>query len=428
VIYDRWHRRHPPPDATPCRCSRGKHKLYPSAAHGQGDRWQVSWTDLDGVTRKANRPKRGGGDGEADPDVYAEALDAKVRAELAAGTYVDPDAGRITLETHVRQWRAAQVADPSTLDIIDTRLRWVYGSTIAAHELRVLARRPSLVQAWVKGMEGKLAPSTIKGVIGILSAAFSAALEDGIVSRNPVRSKTVNPPKVVAKEVVPWTRQQLELAAADLDDQFEAMVWLGAGCALRQGELFGIAKEDVQFMLHVRRQVKLVGKTLVFAPPKHGKTRDVPISAEVRRRLKEHMKAHPPVKVALPWKEPGGKPVEVELLFTNSRGGALRRAAFNRDQWRPARRAAGAPETRENAMHVLRHTYASALLSGGVDIRTLSEWLGHADVATTLRYYVHLMPSAPERATAAVDAFLSPPEERSEADANARKTPDQGAG
>lgn len=56
--------------------------------------------------------------------------------------------------------------------------------------------------------------------------------------------------------------------------------------------------------------------------------------------------------------------------------------------------------------HQLRHFYASALLAGGVDIKALSEYLGHHDPAVTLRIYAHLMPSAEGRALRAIeDAF-----------------------
>jgi integrase len=57
-------------------------------------------------------------------------------------------------------------------------------------------------------------------------------------------------------------------------------------------------------------------------------------------------------------------------------------------------------------MHVLRHTAASAWLAGGVDVRTLADWLGHEDPGFTLRTYTHLMPNAADRGRKAMDAFL----------------------
>ena len=55
-------------------------------------------------------------------------------------------------------------------------------------------------------------------------------------------------------------------------------------------------------------------------------------------------------------------------------------------QYRALLKAAGIPYRN---FHVLRHTYASRCVEQGVDIKSLSEMLGHADVRTTLQVYVH---------------------------------------
>lgn len=54
-------------------------------------------------------------------------------------------------------------------------------------------------------------------------------------------------------------------------------------------------------------------------------------------------------------------------------------------------------------MHALRHFYASVLLDGGESIKAVSQYLGHADPALTLRVYAHLMPSSQERTRRAID-------------------------
>jgi integrase len=113
------------------------------------------------------------------------------------------------------------------------------------------------------------------------------------------------------------------------------------------------------------------------------------------------------VRVTLPWREPDGKPWTELLIFATSRGPAVHRTWFNDDVWRPARQVAGLANVRENGMHALRHYYASVLLAGGVDIRALSEYLGHHDPAFTLRIYAHLMPGADDRARRAVEAALA---------------------
>ncbi|OAH11176.1 tyrosine recombinase XerC [Streptomyces jeddahensis] len=62
-------------------------------------------------------------------------------------------------------------------------------------------------------------------------------------------------------------------------------------------------------------------------------------------------------------------------------------------------------------MHALRHFYASVLLAAGESIKAVSEYLGHANPALTLRVYAHLMPSSQDRTRRAVDAVFRHPDE-----------------
>ncbi|MBX7551387.1 tyrosine-type recombinase/integrase [Streptomyces sp. tea 10] len=167
--------------------------------------------------------------------------------------------------------------------------------------------------------------------------------------------------------------------------------------------------------LHVAHQVKLVGGHPVFAPPKRGKVRDVPLPEQVGQVLAAHMKQFPPVDVTLPWLVPDGRPVTKTLLFTAPDGGALVRNNFNAQAWKPALVAAGVlpepepgqriVESREDGMHALRHFYASVLLDAGENVKALSRYLGHSDPGFTLRVYTHLMPSSESRTRKAVDGI-----------------------
>lgn len=69
-------------------------------------------------------------------------------------------------------------------------------------------------------------------------------------------------------------------------------------------------------------------------------------------------------------------------------------------------RAAGAPALR---YHDLRHTFASTLLSRGVSVKAVADWLGHASPTITLATYAHLMPADGEVARAVLDAALAAP-------------------
>ena len=62
--------------------------------------------------------------------------------------------------------------------------------------------------------------------------------------------------------------------------------------------------------------------------------------------------------------------------------------------------------TRTDGTHALRHYYASALLEGGVSIKAVSEYLGHADAGFTLRTYTHLMPASHDRSQRVIDSRI----------------------
>ncbi|MFB6579326.1 tyrosine-type recombinase/integrase [Streptomyces sp. NPDC056402] len=202
-----------------------------------------------------------------------------------------------------------------------------------------------------------------------------------------------------------------------LPAQYQAMVDLGGGCGLRQGEIFGLPVDEVDFLtgwVHVGFQVKRVHGTLVFAPPKRGKVRDVPLPDAVAEALTAHVRRFPPVKVTLPWLTPDGAPLAKDLMFASSANNAVWRSAFNDQMWKPALVAAGIipppqkgkryASAREHGMHALRHFYASVLLDAGENIKALSTYLGHSDPGFTLKVYTHLMPSSEGRARRAINA------------------------
>ena len=55
------------------------------------------------------------------------------------------------------------------------------------------------------------------------------------------------------------------------------------------------------------------------------------------------------------------------------------------------------------SFHTLRHTHATMLIANGADMRTVQERLGHANVATTLGLYAHVVPGRDQAAAAAFD-------------------------
>ena len=409
---DRWHKARPGPDEEKCR----QHKLAPSAGHGQGDRWQVRWRDETGHQRKKAFSRK----------AEADAWDAKIKTQLADGSYVDPSAGQVTFREFAEDWRQRQTHDTASAERIQGSLRkHVYSApgtpgrtptgapSIGDYPLRVLARQPSIVKAWLKGIP--LHPNSVRQLAAALSAVFTAAIDDNLVTSNPLRARSVKPPKAVNREVTAWTAEQVAAVAAALPARWSALAAIGAAIGARQGELFALAVDDIDFLrrnAHVEVQVKYVGGRLCFAPTKNRKVRDVPVSAAVIPVLAEHVRLHPPVEVTLPWhdlQDPKrhGRPVTRRLLFTRPDGGALNRMTFNR-AWHKAWKAAGIPDADQvNGCHVLRHTAASAWLSGGLGLAKAASYLGDTQ-EVLVRVYSHFLPDDEDRARAIMDWFLEP--------------------
>jgi len=370
----------------------------PTDRHGHGKRWKARYLDTEGAERsKAFARKQD-----------AEKFLTEVEADIMRGTYLDPDAGRVTLRKYATEWMATRSFDAGTRQVIQTRVNGHIIPALGAYQLGHLAKRPSVVSGWVAGLD--LSPRYAGHVLGTLSAILTAAVDDGLIRRNPCRATSVRPPQVPKRKLVPWDTARVAAVRAQLPSRYQAMVDAGAGLGLRQGEIFGLPVDAVGFLRHnvrVRVQVRLIGRTRVFSPPKGGRERDVPLPGPVAEALAAHLAAFPAAAMTLPWKEPGGKPRTERLIFTTNRGTPPHRGAFNYDVWGPARRRAGVPDGPGTGMHALRHHYASVLLAGGVDVGPLSEYLGHHDPGFTLRVYRHLMPSDADAARKAVEAALA---------------------
>jgi integrase len=87
---------------------------------------------------------------------------------------------------------------------------------------------------------------------------------------------------------------------------------------------------------------------------------------------------------------------EHDLCFPQADGGPMHGSALTARGLTPARRRAGIREVR---FHDLRHSFASNLLAAGVDVVTVSRFMGHASPRITLTIYSHVIPKQPHGAS-----------------------------
>jgi integrase/recombinase XerD len=153
---------------------------------------------------------------------------------------------------------------------------------------------------------------------------------------------------------------------ADLRDR--AILEVMYGCGLRASETVGLEVGSIDLEHGFLR-----------AHGKGSKERIVPVGREASTAVKRWLRSGRPELAR------GG---DVRALFLNQRGGALtRQGLYKVIQGRA--RDVGLDD--RMSPHTLRHSFATHLLAGGCDLRSVQEMLGHADVATT-QIYTHLSP------------------------------------
>ncbi len=127
---------------------------------------------------------------------------------------------------------------------------------------------------------------------------------------------------------------------------------------LRISELLGLNIGDIQ------------NKTEIIITGKGNKQRMVPLLPVVQQALTDYLPHHP-------------DPAPDAPLLLGARGGRATAGAIQK-RFRDLRRQLGLPE--HLTPHALRHTFATHLLTGGADLRTLQELLGHASLSSTQIY------------------------------------------
>lgn len=423
AVSDQWHRT-PKPGDVPCKCGTRARPLYPSGSHQRGRRWKVRYRDPEGRQPSRDFDLKVG----ADPNVHADAYDKMISEQLRTRTYVDPAAAETTLQEYAEEWRKGRGHDVNRAAAVEGHLRChVYpdpakrgrtprgGIPIGQHALGLLAARPSLVQGWIQAMP--LAEGSKRQVVEVVSAVFRAAIDDGIVGRDPTKAGSVERPSPGAVKARPWAAQRVAAVRDALPGRYAIVPELGAGTGMRQGEMFGVAVDDVQFLgkrphVSVTRQLTQVGGQLRYSPVKNRKPHEVPLSQGLADALARHLARFPAAKVTLPWHEPAnkelhGQPVTARLILTAPRGGPLRKQDFDSRTWRGALVAAGVRPTRQDGCHALRHTAASVWLRDRIDIVRVAAWLGDTP-AMVYKTYAHLLPDDDDSdGRAAMDAFLA---------------------
>jgi integrase len=223
---------------------------------------------------------------------------------------------------------------------------------------------------------------------------MAAAVDAGIIAQSPCRRIPL--PKVEQDEKRFLTPAEIARLASTIEPRFRALVLVSAYGGLRIGELAGLRRSRVdtdRATVTVLEIATDVSGRLVFGPPKtRAARRTVGLPAPVAEELERHLASY-------------AEPDPDALVFTATKGSALRATNFRRRIWRSAVRAAEFDGLR---IHDLRHTAVALWIAAGASPKEVARRAGHTSVKTVLDVYGHLYDEADVALRERLEAMFVP--------------------
>lgn len=280
---------------------------------------------------------------------------------------------------------------PATLDfyknIID---RFIIPSM---GHLKVQSIKPAHVQAFIKQLSSvtrsernghqnengkKLSASTIRRYLTVLQSILKQAVKLDIIPLNPANADKLTLPKAVTPKIEIFNKQEAAEMLSFLEKeelQFQVLIQLAIMTGCRRGELVALKFSDIDFNRNKitveRAAIKQKGKKVAFKPPKDYEVRTITINPYCIDLIKllQAEKREQATRIGSQW-------IEGNWLFTQWNGEPM-------NPQTPTKHFSKFLEKnglKHRKFHSLRHTSATLLLYGGVNIKQVQERLGHGDI------------------------------------------------
>jgi integrase len=267
-----------------------------------------------------------------------------------------------------------------------------YRSMLSAHIAKFFGERPiekvdaERISAFLVSRKRKgLSTKTISNQLVFLHGLFSFAVKRGWIAVNPVPAVDRPRAQAVDPDIHYLELDEIEaLLRAVSDGDFTSTdhttFLVASMTGLRQGELVALRWSDVDWPA-ARIRVRRNYTREAFGTPKSRRgSRSVPMADRVAGALERHFKT-------------SAYQQDRDLVFAHPNTGHPLDASALRIRYKAALKRAGLREVR---FHDLRHTFGTHCAAAGVPMRTLQEWMGHAQLQTT-EIYADYAPSSHEK-------------------------------
>jgi integrase len=305
----------------------------------------------------------------------SELLDEARRGTLpglvkTGATFADAAAEYLRWIEHDRERKPSTVRDYRS--IVNAHLLPAFGTK------RIEDITTETVERWATGLtaDGRMNNRTKLKILTVLHGVMQRAKRVWKLARNPI-ADIEKPAQRHRTEIDVFSPEEVQALVRVATSQQDAAIYLTAAfTGLRRGELVALRWRDVDFpRRHIRVTASYTERSLTT--PKSGKVRSVPLAPTVAEAL-----------AALIHR--GEHTGDDDLVFPGLGGGYLDASALYR-RYKAALRTAALRDLR---FHDLRHTFGTQVIGNPrVSILQLKEWMGHADIDTTMKY-LHYAPRA----------------------------------
>ena len=244
----------------------------------------------------------------------------------------------------------------------------------------ITSKQIELYFDYLKKSGKTLSQKTLRHHYTTLHSIFEYAVKKNYILNSPLNK--VDAPKLAKKKVDALSKSDVLIFMKELQNlslMHRTIYTLLLTTGLRRGECFGLQWKDIDFknhLLHVERNVTYTSKSgvCVGLPKTETGIRTVPLTNEMVSLLEEY-------------KKESGIAVKGSMFLFHS-------AKSHYQPQEPThltkhlKRFMKRINLPDMSPHDLRHTCASLLIQGGVDVRSVQDVLGHADASTTLNFYV----------------------------------------
>ena len=264
------------------------------------------------------------------------------------------------------------------------------------------------MQAVVNGLvKQKKSPSTVRKAHAILHSALEQAVVNQMLLHNPSRRTIL--PKMEQKDIrfLSLAEQRAFIAALPEGTAGRALYFI-LGTGLRVEELSGLRWSDIHgnyftIAQTIRRNRDFsdnsATRTILESgtPKTKAGRRTIPLSPRMQEVLLTQRREQLILRLAA-----GNSWIANDLVFCTDIGTPYEGRNLNRVLHRTLQQAG----LDTMGVHSLRHTFATRAMEAGMDVRTLSEILGHAKVSLTLQLYAHSSMETKQKELEKMDSFL----------------------